>query len=51
MACIASAGEYAFKHSEADFIINLKNMSFLNSDLNCEAPLPKYIDGNYFYLP
>lgn len=51
MECIATLGDYEFVHDKGDFITVLNNVSLVNSSANCEAPLPKYIKGDYFYLP
>ena len=51
MDCIAVLGDYEFVHDNGDFITVLKDAKFVNSTSNCEAPLPKFIKGNHFYLP
>lgn len=51
MDCVATAGDYKFSFSDGDFLIGLSSTKMVNSEENCEAPIPKYIDGNYFYLP
>ncbi|KAI1729831.1 glycosyltransferase family 92 domain-containing protein [Ditylenchus destructor] len=51
VGCVASHGEYEFAHSRGDYVIVLKNANLKESDPNCEAPIPKYLSGNHYYLP
>ncbi|KAI6176415.1 Glycosyltransferase family 92 protein [Aphelenchoides bicaudatus] len=52
ISCVANLGEYEFAHSSnGDFIIVLRQSKLVNSETNCEAPMPTYIKGNHFYLP
>ncbi|KAI6214554.1 hypothetical protein M3Y94_00282100 [Aphelenchoides besseyi] len=51
ISCIATSGEYEFAYSDGDFTIALRRSHYVNSEPNCEAPIPKYIKGNHFYLP
>lgn len=49
--CMASLGQYEFMHVDGDFIIVLIESKLVNSDPNCESPLPMFMKGNHFYLP
>lgn len=53
ISCVANMGEYEFAHSNSngDFLIVLRRSKLVNSETNCEAPLPRYTKGNHFYLP
>ncbi|KAE9550650.1 hypothetical protein FO519_006144 [Halicephalobus sp. NKZ332] len=51
MDCIAALGNYEFAHDNGDYIVVLNGVQMINSTSNCEAPLPKYVKGNHFYLP
>ncbi|KAI6222342.1 Glycosyltransferase family 92 protein [Aphelenchoides fujianensis] len=51
LSCVATVGDYAFAHSNGDFTIALRRSHFVKSEPNCEAPMPKYVSGNHFYLP
>ncbi|KHN77576.1 UPF0392 protein F13G3.3 [Toxocara canis] len=49
--CMASEGGYEFAYADGDFVIVLTKAKLVDSDPNCEAPLPKILKGNHFYLP
>jgi hypothetical protein len=49
---MAAVTDYEFAYSAGDFVIGLKKEAELvESEPNCEAPLPKFSQGNHFYLP
>uniref|UniRef100_A0A915D2T1 Glycosyltransferase family 92 protein n=1 Tax=Ditylenchus dipsaci TaxID=166011 RepID=A0A915D2T1_9BILA len=51
MGCVAMLGEYEFSHSKGDYITVLRQSKLVESEPNCEAPLPKYFNGNHYYMP
>ncbi|TKR76790.1 hypothetical protein L596_017876 [Steinernema carpocapsae] len=51
IACVASEGSFTFARTGEDFVIALNGRRRVSSEPNCEAPLPKFKSGNYFYLP
>ncbi|KAL3097032.1 hypothetical protein niasHS_002748 [Heterodera schachtii] len=51
ISCVATTGDYAFVHSDGDFISVLRNARFVGSEANCEAPMPRFVTGNHFYTP
>jgi hypothetical protein len=48
---VAALGHFTFAHTGDDYVIVLNNASFVPSDANCEAPLPKFARGDYFFMP
>uniref|UniRef100_A0A914GTY7 Glycosyltransferase family 92 protein n=1 Tax=Globodera rostochiensis TaxID=31243 RepID=A0A914GTY7_GLORO len=51
ISCVATTGDYEFVHSDGDFISVLRNAKFVDSESNCEAPVPQFVGGNHFYMP
>uniref|UniRef100_A0A7E4W0G8 Glycosyltransferase family 92 protein n=1 Tax=Panagrellus redivivus TaxID=6233 RepID=A0A7E4W0G8_PANRE len=51
ISCVATSGNYAFVHDSGDYITVLQSSQTVDSEANCEAPVPKYIKGNHYYLP
>lgn len=51
MACVAVNAEYSFAHANGDYVSVLRNTRIVESEPNCEAPLPRFIDGNHFFYP
>uniref|UniRef100_A0A914MDR9 Glycosyltransferase family 92 protein n=1 Tax=Meloidogyne incognita TaxID=6306 RepID=A0A914MDR9_MELIC len=53
MSCVAAIADYKFAYSgNGDYVSALNGEAELGpSELNCEAPLPKFSYGNHYYLP
>uniref|UniRef100_A0A914N3Z8 Glycosyltransferase family 92 protein n=3 Tax=Meloidogyne TaxID=189290 RepID=A0A914N3Z8_MELIC len=53
MSCVAAIADYKFAYSgNGDYVSALNGEVELGpSELNCEAPLPKFSYGNHYYLP
>uniref|UniRef100_A0A1I8BS35 Pept_C1 domain-containing protein n=1 Tax=Meloidogyne hapla TaxID=6305 RepID=A0A1I8BS35_MELHA len=53
MSCVAAVADYGFSYSgNGDYVSALRNEAeFGPSELNCEAPLPKFSYGNHYYIP
>ncbi|VDK70015.1 unnamed protein product [Litomosoides sigmodontis] len=49
--CVASVGRYEFAHASGDFILQLIDAQFRESEANCDAPISKIAKGNHFYAP
>jgi hypothetical protein len=52
--CTAVTADYRFRRIGDDYVIvRVKNAgaSFVDSDANCDAPVPKFVAGNHFYIP
>lgn len=51
MACMAVEADYAFAHAQGDYVSVLQKTRIVESEPNCEAPIPKFVDGNHYYYP
>ncbi|KAK0415417.1 hypothetical protein QR680_011938 [Steinernema hermaphroditum] len=51
IGCVATVGDYTFARTGEDFVIAHNQSRRVDSEPNCEAPLPKYLSGNFYYMP
>lgn len=51
VSCTASSSDYGFARSGEDFIIAQTSNEFVESQQNCDAPVPVFTSGSHFYLP